>query len=112
MANRILKRARDVFEVDKHKVIDKNLLDKLFTLLEIDEVGLTDIDKQYLEVLGKKFNNQPIGVETIASSLSEDKRTVEEFIEPYLLRLGFLKKTSRGRQLTSKALSHLKISLL
>lgn len=109
LANRILKRARDVFEVDKHKIIDKNLLDKLFKLLEIDEVGLTDIDKQYLEILGKKFNNVPVGVETIASSISEDKQTVEEFIEPYLLRLGFLKKTSRGRVLTQKALSHLKI---
>ncbi len=109
LANRILKRARDVFEVDKHKEIDKKLLDKLFTLLEIDEVGLTEIDKQYLEILGKKFNNIPIGVETIASSISEDKRTVEEFIEPYLLRLGFIKKTSRGRVLTIKALQHLKI---
>lgn len=109
LANRILKRARDVFEVDKHKIIDKNLLDKLFELLEIDEVGLTDIDKQYLEILGKKFNNVPVGVETIASSISEDKQTVEEFIEPYLLRLGFLKKTSRGRQLTSKAISHLNL---
>ena len=110
LANRILKRARDVFEVDKHKIIDKNLLDKLFSLLEIDEVGLTDIDKQYLEILGKKFNNTAVGVETIASSISEDKRTVEEFIEPYLLRLGFIKKTSKGRLLTQKALTHLKIS--
>ena len=110
LANRILKRARDVFEVDKHKEIDKKLLDKLFSLLEIDEIGLTDIDKQYLEILGRKFNNTPIGVETIASSISEDKRTVEEFIEPYLLRLGFIKKTSRGRLLTQKALTHLKIN--
>lgn len=109
LANRILKRARDVFEVDKHKEIDKKLLDKLFSLLEIDEIGLTDIDKQYLEILGKKFNNIPVGVETIASSISEDKRTVEEFIEPYLLRLGFIKKTSKGRVLTQKALQHLKI---
>jgi len=109
LANRILKRARDVFEVDKHKEIDKKLLDKLFNLLEIDEIGLTDIDKQYLEILGKKFNNIPVGVETIASSISEDKQTVEEFIEPYLLRLGFIKKTSRGRLLTQKALTHLKI---
>lgn len=110
LANRILKRARDVFEVDKHKIIDKNLLDKLFSLLEIDEIGLTDIDKQYLEILGKKFNNSAVGVETIASSISEDKRTVEEFIEPYLLRLGFIKKTSKGRLLTQKALIHLKIN--
>ncbi len=110
LANRILKRARDVFEVDKHKIIDKGLLDKLFTLLEIDEIGLTDIDKQYLEILGKKFNNSAVGVETIASSISEDKQTVEEFIEPYLLRLGFIKKTSKGRLLTQKALVHLKIN--
>jgi holliday junction DNA helicase RuvB len=110
LANRILKRARDVFEVDKHKIIDKKLLDKLFSLLEIDEIGLTDIDKQYLEILGKKFNNTAVGVETIASSISEDKRTVEEFIEPYLLRLGFIKKTSKGRVLTPKALKHLNLS--
>jgi len=112
LANRILKRARDIFEVDKHKEINDQLLEKLFNLLEIDEVGLTDIDKEYLQVLFEKFNNQPVGVETIASALSEDVRTIEEFIEPYLLQMGFLKKTSRGRQLTSKALSHLKVSLI
>lgn len=110
LANRILKRARDVLEVDKHIQIDKKLLKKLFTLLEIDEIGLIDIDKEYLKVLSEKFSNQSIGVETIASALSEDVRTVEEFIEPYLLRIGFLKKTSRGRSLTLKALSHLKIN--
>ena len=110
LANRILKRARDVFEVDKHKEINEKLLEKLFQLLEIDEIGLTDIDQQYLEILGKKFNNSPIGIGTIASAISEDVRTVEEFIEPYLLRLGFIKKTSRGRQLTQKALAHLKIN--
>lgn len=110
LANRILKRARDILEVDKHIQIDDNLLKKLFDLLEIDAIGLTDIDIQYLELLANKFDNIAVGVETIASSLSEDKRTVEEFIEPYLLQLGFIKKTSRGRALTTKALSHLKIN--
>jgi len=109
LANRILKRARDIFEVDKHIEINEDLLGKLFTLLEIDEVGLTDIDKQYLEILSTKFGNTATGVETIASSISEDKRTVEEFIEPYLLQLGFIKKTTKGRLLTKKALMHLKI---
>lgn len=107
LANRILKRARDILEVDRHIQIDEKLLSKLFLLLEIDEIGLTDIDKEYLKVLSEKFNNQPVGVETVASALSEDVKTVEEFIEPYLLQIGFLKKTSRGRQLTQKALSHL-----
>lgn len=112
LANRILKRARDVLEVEKHQIIDDNLLNKLFALLDIDEIGLIDIDKAYMRILAEKFNNQPVGVETIASALSEDVRTVEEFIEPYLLQIGFLKKSSRGRQLTAKALSHLKLSLL
>jgi Holliday junction DNA helicase RuvB len=110
LANRILKRARDILEVDKHIEIDEKLLGKLFDLLEIDEVGLTDIDIQYLELLANKFDNVAVGIETIASSLAEDKQTVEEFIEPYLLQLGFIKKTSRGRVLTAKALKHLKIN--
>lgn len=109
IANRILKRARDVFEVHKHQSIDANLLKKLFELLEIDEQGLTDIDIQYLNLIGDKFQNTPLGVETISSSLSEDRRTVEEFIEPYLLQIGFIRKTSRGRILTPKALKHLNI---
>lgn len=112
LANRILKRARDILEVDKHIEIDEKLLGKLFDLLEIDEIGLTEVDIQYLNLLGSKFDNLAVGVETIASAMSEDKRTVEEFIEPYLLQLGFIKKTSRGRVLTAKALSHLKLNLL
>ncbi len=109
IANRILQRARDMFDVDKHTQIDDELLTKLFDLLELDEYGLTDIDRKYLHILGTKFQNTSVGVETIASSLSEDKRTIEEFIEPYLLQLGFIKKTPRGRILTQKALKHLKI---
>jgi Holliday junction DNA helicase RuvB len=110
IANRLLKRARDIYEIDKHKIIDNKILSDLFELLEIDEVGLTDIDLKYLELLGKTFQNSPVGIETISSSLAEDKRTIEEFIEPYLLQIGFIKKTSRGRVLTENALKHLKIS--
>lgn len=109
IANRILKRARDIFDVDKHKKIDEILLKKLFALLELDEYGLSDIDRKYLHVLGTKFQDTAVGVETISSSLAEDKKTVEEFIEPYLLQLGFIKKTPRGRVLTPKALQHIKI---
>lgn len=111
IANRILKRARDYFEVNKLKVIDENLVDKLFSLLEIDEVGLTDIDLKYLKVLGEKFQNTPVGVNTIASALSEDQQTIEEFIEPYLLQIGFIKKTPRGRVLTNKAIDHLHLKI-
>lgn len=109
IANRILKRARDVFEVHNHSAIDEKLLVKLFELLGIDEQGLTEIDIKYLKLLGVKFHNNPVGIETIASSLSEDRRTIEEFIEPYLLQLGFIKKTPKGRVLTPKAYTHLHI---
>jgi len=109
IANRILKRARDMFEVDKHEMIDENLIDSLFKLLEIDEVGLSDLDIQYLRAIAEKFQNSPVGVETLASALSEDRRTIEEFIEPYLLRIGFIKKTPRGRVVTPKGCKHLNI---
>lgn len=109
IANRILKRARDILEVDKHDILNENVIEKLFTLLEIDEVGLSDIDIQYLRAIAEKFQNSPVGVETIASALSEDRRTIEEFIEPYLLRIGFIKKTPRGRIVTPKGCKHLNI---
>jgi len=107
IANRILKRARDVLEVDKHEKIDINVLTKLFKLLGIDSMGLNDMDIQYLYLIGRKFNNMPTGIETIASSLSEDRRTIEEFIEPYLLQIGFIKKTPKGRMLTNDAFKHM-----
>lgn len=109
IANRILKRARDILEVHKHKSVDDKLAEKLFSMLEIDDMGLTDIDMQYLRLIGIKFHNNPAGVETIASSLSEDRQTIEEFVEPYLLQLGFLKKTARGRVLTQTAFKHLQL---
>lgn len=109
VANRILKRARDIVEVDGYKMIDEDVVAKLFSLLEIDEMGLSDIDIQYLRVIAERFQNSPIGIDTIASSLAEDRRTIEEFIEPYLLRIGFIKKTPRGRVVTPKGCKHLNI---
>lgn len=107
IANRILKRARDILEVHKESKIDNSVVKKLFSMLEIDEVGLGNIDLKYLRVIADKFQNQPVGLETIASSMSEDRRTIEEFVEPYLLQLGFIKKTPRGRIVTSKGIQHL-----
>ncbi|OGK10077.1 Holliday junction DNA helicase RuvB [Candidatus Roizmanbacteria bacterium RIFCSPHIGHO2_01_FULL_35_10] len=106
-ANRILKRARDMFEVDKHKVLDEDLLKKLFSLLEIDNNGLTPVDRKYLKLITEKFQNSAVGLDTIALSMSEDKRTIEEFVEPYLMQIGFIKKTSRGRVVTTKGLQYL-----
>jgi Holliday junction DNA helicase RuvB len=112
VANRILKRVKDIFEVKKYSLIDEKILEKLFEMLEIDSLGLTNIDLKYLKVLAEKFSNQPVGVETIASALSEDKRTIEEYIEPYLLQLGLIKKTPKGRALTDKALRHLGMKMI
>jgi len=80
IANRILKRARDLIEVHKFKCIDKPLLTNLFNLLDIDNQGLSNIDVKYLKLVAERFQNLAVGIETIASSLSEDKKTVEEFI--------------------------------
>lgn len=110
VANRIIKRARDMFEVDKHTEVNESMLEKLFTLLEIDSLGLGPVDKKYLLLLVKKFQNNPVGLDTIALSISEDKRTIEEFIEPYLMQIGFVKRTPKGRVVTSKGLEHLGIN--
>ena len=71
-----------------------------------------DLDIRYLNVIADTFQNAPVGVDTIASSLSEDRRTIEEFIEPYLLQIGFIKKTSRGRIVTPKGCKHLNIKII
>lgn len=110
IANRILKRVRDLFEVDKHKKIDLAVVDELFSILEIDAAGLHDIDMKYLNSLITKFEGGPAGVSTMATSLAEDQQTIEEFIEPYLIQMGFIKKTPKGRVATTKAYQHLKIA--
>lgn len=112
IANRILKRVRDLYEVEGFQEVNKDVVKKLFQILEIDEIGLTDIDIHYLNTLIKKFDGGPIGVSTISSSLAEDKQTIEEFIEPYLIQIGFIKKTPKGRIATEKAYHHLKIPFL
>jgi len=112
IANNILKRARDFLEVNQHLTINQNMLDQVFSLLDLDSMGLNQQDRKYLKLIGEKFQNSPIGLGTIALSMSEDLQTIEEFVEPYLLQCGLIKKTSRGRILTPKALSHMKISVL
>ncbi len=107
VANRIIKRVRDMYEVNKHTLVDEKLLAKLFTLLEIDSLGLTPVDKKYLSLLVVKFQNNPVGLNTIALSMSEDSQTIEEFVEPYLMQVGFIKRTARGRVVTQKGLQHL-----
>lgn len=109
IGNRILKRVRDFYEVGKSKDVNLELVNKVFDILQIDEYGLNHEDKQYLKILINKFEGGPAGLSTMAVSMSEDPMTLEDYIEPYLIQIGFLKKTPKGRVATSKAYSHLNI---
>lgn len=105
-ANYFLKRARDFSQVGG-RPLDKNAVEETLALLGVDELGLTPSDRKLLETLADKFSGGPVGLGTLAAALSEEEATVEEFNEPYLLQLGLLERTSRGRVLTAKGYEHL-----
>jgi Holliday junction DNA helicase RuvB len=110
-ANYFLKRARDFAQVNKKDLTGETVKDAL-NMLSVDEIGLNVSDKKFLEILIKKFNGGPIGLKTIAAALSEEEATIEEVIEPYLLQLGLIERTARGRVATKKAYEHLGIKSL
>lgn len=105
-ANYFLKRVRDFAQVYK-KSANKNLAKEALDMLGVDEHGLNQSDRKYLEVLVEKFNGGPTGVNTLASALSEEESTIEDVIEPYLIQQGFIERTNRGRMATKKAYLHL-----
>lgn len=105
-ANYFLKRARDFAQVHK-KNLDKKTVREALAMLAVDEIGLNQNDRKFLEILIEKFNGGPVGLKTIAAALSEEEATVEEVIEPYLLQLGLLERSPRGRIATAKAYEHL-----
>lgn len=109
IALKLLKRARDYAQVKGKGSIEKVVTDDALTLLEVDEMGLDGIDRKLLMAIIQKHSGGPVGVETIASTISEDIGTIEEVIEPYLLQIGFLKRTNRGRVATQAAYNHLQI---
>ncbi len=111
-ANYFLKRVRDFAQVsatqDKtNKNINSSLVKGALNMLAIDEIGLNSSDRKYLEVLIEKFNGGPVGLKTMSAALSEEEATIEEVIEPYLIQLGLLERTARGRIATKKAYDHL-----
>lgn len=105
-ANYFLKRVRDFAQVHK-KNLDQETVKRALDMLAIDEIGLNSSDRRFLEVLIEKFNGGPVGVKTIAAALSEEEATIEEVIEPYLIQLGLLERTARGRVATPRAYEHL-----
>lgn len=104
---KLLKRVRDVAQVKGDGEITHSLLTHAFDLLEVDPLGLDDADRRFLVAIIEKHAGGPVGIETIAATISEDIGTVEEVVEPYLMQIGFLKRTSRGRVVTKHAFVHL-----
>lgn len=105
-ANYFLKRARDYAQVHNTE-LDQQSVDQSLALLGIDHVGLTSADREILETIIHKFGGGPVGLNTIASSLSEEEATIEEFNEPYLMQVGFIDRTPRGRTVTELGYKHL-----
>ena len=111
VANRLLKRVRDYVQVHDLESISEEAAKKTLELLEIDALGLEPYDRRLLEIIIKKFNGGPVGLNTLAAALSDDKGNIEEIYEPYLMTLGLLQRTASGRVATEAAYSHLGIKL-
>ena len=107
ICNRLLKRVRDYASVANESVVGKAVTDEALDLLDIDKYGLDATDRKYLESLIERFNGGPVGLDTLAASLGEENDTLEDVYEPYLLQLGFIQRTPKGRVATDLALGHL-----
>ena len=107
IAGRLLRRVRDFAIVDQVPSITRAVADKALRLLDVDAIGLDQMDRRYLDMVAVNFGGGPVGIETIAAALSEPRDAIEDIIEPYLLQQGFLQRTPRGRLLTPHAFKHL-----
>ncbi|OGI67335.1 Holliday junction DNA helicase RuvB [Candidatus Nomurabacteria bacterium RIFCSPLOWO2_01_FULL_41_12] len=111
-ANYFLKRVRDFAQVNKkEKKLDQKTVKEALNMLAVDDIGLNASDRKFLEILIEKFSGGPVGLKTMAAALSEEEATLEEVIEPYLIQLGLLERTARGRVATKKAYEHLGFDL-
>ena len=109
IALRLLKRVRDFASVDNNLQITGKISDNALNRMEVDKLGLDSNDYRYLKFIIDNYNGGPVGIETIAAALSEQRDTIEEAIEPYLIQIGLLQRTSRGRVITGSAFEHLDI---
>lgn len=109
IANRLLKRVRDWADVNGDGMIDMNVANQTLGLLEIDELGLDASDRMLLAAIINNYRGGPVGVETLAALIADERSTIEDFYEPYLLQIGLLERTPRGRKATHRAYQHLKI---
>ncbi len=107
IANRLLRRVRDFAQVEGQATIDRPMADRALRQLEVDERGLDKMDRKILLTIVEKFNGGPVGLETLAVAVHEEKDTIEDVYEPFLIQEGFLDRTPRGRRITLRALEHL-----
>lgn len=111
IANRLLKRVRDFADVKNESVIDMSVLHEALKSVGIDDIGLDVTDRELLSVIIDKFDGGPVGLNTLAAAICEEQGTIEDIYEPFLIKLGFLQRTARGRIATKRAYEHLSMSI-
>ena len=109
VANRLLKRVRDFAQIEGDGIVTDVLADKALKMLEVDKAGLDHTDRRMLDAMIRKFAGGPVGLDTLAASISEETDTIEDVYEPYLLQLGFINRTPRGRIVTRAGYAHMNI---
>ncbi|HET8797349.1 MAG TPA: Holliday junction DNA helicase RuvB C-terminal domain-containing protein, partial [Thermoanaerobaculia bacterium] len=107
IANRLLRRVRDYAEVRHEGLVSVAIAREALSMLEVDEYGLDEIDRKILTTIIERFGGGPVGLNALASSIGEDRGTIEDLYEPYLIQIGFLQRTPRGRVVSRTALTHL-----
>ncbi|MEM1186237.1 MAG: Holliday junction branch migration DNA helicase RuvB [Planctomycetota bacterium] len=107
IANRLLRRVRDYADVRAGGVLSQSVVDAALKLEGVDALGLDELDRSYLKAIGTTYGGGPVGLETVAATMNEDAGTLEDVVEPYLLQIGFLARTRRGRMLTKASAQHL-----
>ena len=111
IVNRLLRRVRDFAQVRADGIIDKTVADRALAMLDVDEAGFDEMDRRLLLTIIDKFGGGPVGVETLSAAVSEEKDTIEDLYEPYLIQEGYLDRTPRGRMATRRAYEHFNRSL-
>ncbi|MEO1020348.1 MAG: Holliday junction DNA helicase RuvB C-terminal domain-containing protein, partial [Pseudomonadota bacterium] len=110
IATRLLRRVRDFALVDNADAVTASVANDILIQLSVDSLGLDSLDRRYLDVIASNYSGGPVGIDTLAAALSEQRDTLEETVEPFLLRQGLLQRTPRGRMLTRGAWDHLGLS--
>jgi len=111
IASRLLRRVRDFALVEGPGEIDRAVADKALIRLEVDAMGLDQLDRRYLSTIATSFGGGPVGIETIAAAIAEPRDAIEEIVEPYLIQQGLVQRTPRGRILTPHAFAHLGLAV-